>query len=175
MPPWGALPATRTGGCLAQQHLACQAASSHDICRPAEPVPANRLHGLEELIERFEHERFLADDLIEICDGGEIAITGRASDLINTASKKVNPREVEQVLLQIDGVLQAKVYGEPAGARGEVVAAAVVATPDVTREQIRAWCRDHLSPHKVPRIIKLIESIPVDERGKVKRAALAEL
>jgi long-chain acyl-CoA synthetase len=72
-------------------------------------------------------------------------------------------------------VRQAKVYGEPAGARGEVVAAAVVASPDVTREQIRAWCRDHLSPHKVPRIIKLIESIPVDERGKVKRAALAEL
>jgi long-chain acyl-CoA synthetase len=125
--------------------------------------------------ERFENGRFIADDLIELRDGGEIAITGRASDLINTASKKVNPREVEQVLLQIDGVLQAKVYGEPAGARGEVVAAAVVASPDVTREQIRAWCRDHLSPHKVPRIIKLIESIPVDERGKVKRAALAEL
>ena len=125
--------------------------------------------------ERFENGRFLADDLIELRDGGEVAITGRASDLINTASKKVNPREVEQVLLQIDGVRQAKVYGEPAGARGEVVAAAVVASPDVTREQIRAWCRDHLSPHKVPRIIKLIESIPVDERGKVRRAALAEL
>ncbi|MEA2235717.1 MAG: long-chain acyl-CoA synthetase [Thermoanaerobaculia bacterium] len=125
--------------------------------------------------EPFENERFVADDLIELRDGGEVAITGRASDLINTAGKKVNPREVEQVLLQIEGVRQAKVYGEPAGARGEVVAAAVVASPDVTREQIRSWCRDHLSLHKVPRIIKLIDSIPVDERGKVKRAALAEL
>lgn len=123
----------------------------------------------------FERGVFVTDDLIELRDGGEIAITGRASELINTAGKKVNPREVEQVLLQIEGVREAKVFGEPAGARGDVVAAAIVASPDVTREQIRAWCLAHLSPHKVPRIVKLIESIPVDERGKVKRAALAAL
>jgi acyl-CoA synthetase (AMP-forming)/AMP-acid ligase II len=123
----------------------------------------------------FDGGGFVTDDLIEVRENGEIAITGRASELINTAGKKVNPREVEQVLLQIGGVREAKVYGEAAGARGEVVAAAVVADPDVTREQIRSWCLAHLSPHKVPRIVKLIESIPLDERGKVKRAALAAL
>lgn len=123
----------------------------------------------------FENGRFITDDLIELRENGEVAITGRASELINTAGKKVNPREVEQVLLQIEGVREAKVYGEPAGARGEVVAAAVVANPNVTRETIRIFCLQHMSPHKVPRIVKLIESIPVDERGKVKRAALAAL
>lgn len=123
----------------------------------------------------FENASFLSDDLVEQNAEGEYIITGRASDLINTAGKKVNPREVEQIILQMDGVRQAKVYGAPAGARGEVVAAAVVASPDVTREQIREFCRTRLSSHKVPRIVKLIESIPVDERGKVKRAALAEL
>ncbi|MEA2345277.1 MAG: long-chain acyl-CoA synthetase, partial [Thermoanaerobaculia bacterium] len=123
----------------------------------------------------FDDGVFVTDDLVDVRENGEIAITGRASELINTAGKKVNPREVEQVLLQIDGVREAKVYGEPAGARGDVVAAAVVADPDITREQIRAFCLAHLSPHKVPRIVKLIESIPVDERGKVKRAALAAL
>ncbi len=118
---------------------------------------------------------FVTDDLVELNPQGEVTLTGRAGDLINTASKKVNPREVEQVILQIDGVRQVKVYGAPAGARGEVVAAAVVADPNVTREQIRAFCRQRLSSHKVPRIVKLIEQIPVDERGKVKRAALAQL
>jgi long-chain acyl-CoA synthetase len=123
----------------------------------------------------FVDSRFITDDLIDLAADGEVIITGRASDLINTAGKKVNPREVEQVLLQIDGVREAKVYGEPAGARGDVVAAAVVASPDVTRETIRSFCLQHLSPHKVPRIVKLIDVIPVDERGKVKRAALAAL
>jgi acyl-coenzyme A synthetase/AMP-(fatty) acid ligase len=118
---------------------------------------------------------FVTDDLAEIDANGEIVLTGRIGDLINTAGKKVNPREVEQVILQIEGVRQAKVYGEPAGARGEVVAAAIVADPDVTREQIREHCRTRLSSHKVPRIVKLIDRIPMDERGKVKRAALAEL
>jgi len=118
---------------------------------------------------------FTTDDLVTTTPDREIVLTGRAGDLINTAGKKVNPREVEQVILQIDGVRQAKVYGEPAGARGEVVAAAVVADPSVTREQVREFCRARLSLHKVPRIVKLIERIPVDERGKVKRAALAQL
>jgi long-chain acyl-CoA synthetase len=118
---------------------------------------------------------FIADDLAQISETGEIALTGRASELINTAGKKVNPREVEQVILQLDGVRQAKVYGAPAGARGEVVAAAVVASPDVTREAVREFCRARLSPHKVPRIVKLIDAIPVDDRGKVRRSALAEL
>jgi long-chain acyl-CoA synthetase len=119
--------------------------------------------------------RFVTDDLVEVRDNGEIALIGRASDWINTAGKKVNPREVEQVILQIGGVRQVKVYGEPAGSRGEVVAAAVVASDDVTREIVREFCHARLSSHKVPRIVKLIDAIPVDERGKVKRAALAAL
>ncbi len=118
---------------------------------------------------------FVTDDLVELNDEQEVVLTGRAGDLINTAGKKVNPREVEAIILQMDGVRQAKVYGEPAGARGEVVAAAIVASPDVTRDQVREFCRVRLSLHKVPRIVKLIEKIPVDERGKVKRAALAAL
>ncbi|MGZ8867970.1 MAG: class I adenylate-forming enzyme family protein, partial [Thermoanaerobaculia bacterium] len=122
----------------------------------------------------FADGAFVTDDLVEQRED-EIALIGRASDLINTAGKKVNPREVEAVLLQIEGVSEAKVYGEPAGARGEVVAAAIVATPDVTREAVREFCRARLSPHKVPRIVKLIDQMPVDERGKVKRAALAAL
>jgi long-chain acyl-CoA synthetase len=124
--------------------------------------------------ERFPDGAYTSDDIAET-QGAEIALTGRAGDLINTAGKKVNPREVEAVLLQIEGVREAKVYGEPAGARGEVVAAAVVATPDVTREVIREYCRSRLSSHKIPRIVKLLDEMPVDERGKVKRAALQTL
>lgn len=125
--------------------------------------------------EPFGEGAFTTDDLVEMREDGEFALTGRASDLINTAGKKVNPREVELVLLQIDGVREAKVYGEAAGARGEVVAAAIVCTPNVTREQVREFCRERLSLHKVPRIVKLVDAMPVDERGKVKRAALAAL
>ena len=128
----------------------------------------------QDSFEPFARGEFITDDLAEMRDD-EVALIGRASELINAAGKKINPREIEHIILQIDGVRQVKVYGEPAGARGEVVAAAVVATPEVTREQVRAFCRERLSLHKVPRIVKLIERIPVDERGKIRRSALAEL
>jgi long-chain acyl-CoA synthetase len=124
--------------------------------------------------EPFEHGKFITDDLVEMRDG-EVALTGRVSELINIAGKKVNPREVEQIILEIEGVRQVKVYGEPAGARGDVVAAAIVADPEVTREAVRAFCQERLSSHKVPRIVKLIDSMPVDDRGKITRSALAEL
>ena len=124
--------------------------------------------------EPFEQGKFTTDDLVEMRDG-EVVLTGRGSDLINIAGKKVNPREVEQIILQIEGVRQVKVYGEPAGARGDVVAAAIVADPEVTREAVRAFCQERLSSHKVPRIVKLIDAMPVDDRGKITRSALAEL
>ncbi|HEX8153253.1 MAG TPA: fatty acid--CoA ligase family protein [Thermoanaerobaculia bacterium] len=136
-------------------------------------VALGHLHDAKTFVP-IEAGAFRTDDLVELRES-EIALTGRASDLINTAGKKVNPREVEAVILQIAGVREAKVYGAEAGARGEVVAAAIVASPDVTREQIRAFCRTRLSLHKVPRIVKLIDEMPVDDRGKVKRAALAAL
>jgi acyl-CoA synthetase (AMP-forming)/AMP-acid ligase II len=136
-------------------------------------VAAGYLHDAA-TFQPFTDGTFTTDDLVELRDE-EIALTGRASDQINTAGKKVNPREVEAVILQIEGVREAKVYGEPAGARGEVVAAAIVALPNVTRELVREFCRARLSLHKVPRIVKLIDEMPVDERGKIKRAALAML
>ncbi|HUF17368.1 MAG TPA: class I adenylate-forming enzyme family protein, partial [Thermoanaerobaculia bacterium] len=110
---------------------------------------------------RFSGNRFLTDDLARLDDALELELTGRVGDLINTAGKKVNPREVETVILQMKGVRQARVFGEAAGARGEVVAAVVVADPDVTREQVRTFCGARLSSHKVPRIVKFIESIPL--------------
>lgn len=141
----------------------------------SEAVAAGYLDHHPDTSLKFAPGRYATDDLVAFEPGGEVRIVGRIGDLINTAGKKVNPREIEATLLEMEGVREAKVYGESAGARGEVVAAAIVASPEVTRESVREFCRLRLSSHKVPRIVKLIEAIPVDERGKFKRSALATL
>jgi long-chain acyl-CoA synthetase len=156
----------------AMEHIELSIDSARLIVR-SDSVALGYLHDVS-TFHPFEPRTFVTDDIAEIVDE-EVVLTGRVSDLINTAGKKVNPREVEQIILQMDGVRQVKVYGAPAGARGDVVAAAVVGSPDITRERVRMHCAAHLSAHKVPRIVKLIEQLPVDERGKVKRAALATL
>ncbi len=121
---------------------------------------------------RFSRDAFKADDLAELTPAGEIRITGRSSALINIAGKKVNPREVEIAIQSIEGVRQVAVVGSPAGARGELVMAVVVADAGVTRQLIRQRCQQILSAHKVPRVIKLVDEIPVDERGKIRKSSL---
>lgn len=118
---------------------------------------------------------FIADDLLAR-EGEGFKIVGRVSDLINVAGKKVNPAEIEQVLLRFPGVRQAVAFGRPAAAgalRNEEVAACVVA--DVDREdELLEFCRRELSAWQVPRRIFIVETIPANERGKISRRELAK-
>jgi long-chain acyl-CoA synthetase len=138
-------------------------------------VAAGYVFGSEEENWRFGDGRYTTDDLARVDELGEVQLTGRVGDMINIAGKKVNPREVEQIILQMPAVREVKVYGESAGARGDVVAAAVVADPGLTRDAIREFCRRHLSSWKVPRVVKMLDQLPLDERGKIKKSLLAEL
>lgn len=140
----------------------------------SDAVALGYVHASADDDRKFTGGSFRTDDMATIDGQGTVRLEGRAGDLINIAGRKVNPREIEAVLLEMPQVREAKVYGEPAGARGEIVAAVVVAAPPLTREQIRSFCIERLSGFKVPRIIKFVDAIPVDERGKVRRAALRE-
>ena len=118
---------------------------------------------------------FLPDDLVTKSDDG-FRIVGRASDLINVAGKKVNPAEVEAHLLRCHGVREAVVFAGPTagGLRNEEVAACVVAEGDVTEAALLEHCRMDLSSWQRPKRIFLLESLPVNERGKLSRRALSQ-
>jgi long-chain acyl-CoA synthetase len=126
--------------------------------------------------DRLGDGRFRAGDLA-VWRHGELALQGRVDDLVNVKGKKVNPREVEGVLARLTGVEEAAVLGVPArGGSGEVLRAVVACRPGrLTAEEIVAWCREHLSAHKVPRSVILVESLPRNPRGKLDRAALVAL
>jgi acyl-CoA synthetase (AMP-forming)/AMP-acid ligase II len=117
---------------------------------------------------------FVPDDLLARDDSG-FKIVGRISDVINVAGKKVNPAEVEAHLLRFSGVRQAVVFGRPAGAglRNEEVTACVVASLQVSENDLLRFCRTGLSPWQVPKQIFIMDPIPTNERGKISRRDLA--
>jgi acyl-CoA synthetase (AMP-forming)/AMP-acid ligase II len=118
---------------------------------------------------------FVPDDLLAR-DGSGFKIVGRISDVINVAGKKVNPAEVEAHLLRFTGVRQAAVFGRPAGLgtlRNEEVAACVVTEPDVSETDLLQFCRGSLSTWQVPKRIFIVDTIPVNERGKISRRDLS--
>jgi acyl-CoA synthetase (AMP-forming)/AMP-acid ligase II len=126
--------------------------------------------------ERLAGGCFQAGDLAA-WRGGELALQGRLDDLVNVKGKKVNPREVECVIARLPGVDEAAVLGVPApGRTNEMLRAVVACRPGrLTSEEVAAWCRAHLSAHKVPRSVLLVEALPRNARGKLDRCALLAL
>src|SRR5216110_1337256 len=115
---------------------------------------------------------FVPDDLLSRTANG-FRIVGRVSDVINVAGKKVNPEEVEAHLLRCSGVRQAVVFGRASALRNEEVAACVVALPGLSEADLLEFCRGRLSSWQVPKRIFIVDSIPVNERGKISRRELA--
>jgi long-chain acyl-CoA synthetase len=126
-------------------------------------------------VERLSGGRFWTSDLA-VWQGGELALRGRVDDLVNIKGKKVNPREVEAILADLPGVDEVVVLGVPLGCRGEVLRAVIACRPGRLKAgEVVAWCRSHLSAHKVPRSVILVAALPRNPRGKLDRAALLAL
>jgi len=123
--------------------------------------------------EKLGDNFFIPDDLVIMGESG-LRIVGRLSDVINVAGKKVNPAEVEALLLSFEGVRQAVVFGRASELRNQEVAACVVATEGTNESLLREFCRTRLSGWQVPRRFFFVEALPANERGKISRRELAQ-
>jgi malonyl-CoA/methylmalonyl-CoA synthetase len=119
---------------------------------------------------------FYTGDLATRAPDGYVRVVGRrATDLIKTGGFKVGAGEVEAALLEHAGVSEAAVIGLPDDDLGEKIVAFVVprdaaAPPDV--QALVDLVAQALGPHKRPRGVHLVASLPRNAMGKVLKAAL---
>ena len=122
----------------------------------------------------FYKDKFIqTGDVGYMSDKRSIHLLGRLDDLINVAGLKVAPGEVEQVIVQLEGIQEVVVYKTKHPVWGEAVKALVVCK-GLTAEEIRAWCIAKLPPFKVPRVIEMVKAIPRLPSGKISRKLLLE-
>jgi len=114
-------------------------------------------------------------DLARLDADGYVFPVGRLSDTINRGGEKLGPVEVETVLRAHPAVADAAVAALPDSDLGERVGAAVVARDTVTPDDLRAYCGQHLARFKVPDTLVLVDRLPYDDLGKVRRRVLAAL
>jgi malonyl-CoA/methylmalonyl-CoA synthetase len=115
---------------------------------------------------------FITGDLGRIDAQGYLVISGRAKDLIITGGFNVYPKEIEEVIDALPGVIESAVIGLPHPDFGEAVTA-VVATRDVLDEaQMIATLKTRLGGFKVPKRIVFVEDLPRNAMGKVQKAEL---
>jgi long-chain acyl-CoA synthetase len=117
---------------------------------------------------------FRTGDMVRRDEEGNIFLQGRVKHLINVGGNKIFPCEIEQVLATHDAVLEAVVVGVSDEILGEVPSAFVVlrAGMRVTTEALTARCRSRLSHFKIPRHIRIVESLPRTHSGKIAVSAL---
>lgn len=112
-------------------------------------------------------------DIVEI-KNDRIYFLGRDSGAINVGGNKVQPEEVEQILLSSKLLHEAFVYGKKNPMIGNLVCADVVpkdktADTKIVKNELIKLCREQLENYKVPAIIKFVDELQTTQSGKLKR------
>ncbi len=107
---------------------------------------------------------------------GYLFIVDRKKDLIKMGGMQVWPREIEEVLAKHPDVHEVGVRGFPDVQRGEIAVAFVVPRAGARADAaaLRAFCKEHLAPYKVPARVVFKTELPKSLIGKVLRRLLTE-
>jgi len=118
---------------------------------------------------------FRTGDVGRMDEKGFVYIEDRKKDMILVSGFNVYPNEIESVVVELDGVLEAAAIGQPDEKSGEVVKLFVVRSdPSLTEEQVRQHCKKNLTGYKVPREIVFMNDLPKTNVGKILRRALRD-
>ncbi len=116
-------------------------------------------------------------DLGVIDESGYLAITGRHKDMIIRGGENIYPREIEEFLFGLDGVLDVQVAGVPSRKYGEEVGAFIIKKKesDLTADDVRDFCRGQIAWHKIPKHVAFVDSYPMTASGKIQKYKLQEM
>jgi malonyl-CoA/methylmalonyl-CoA synthetase len=127
----------------------------------------------EKTAEEFRADgSFITGDVATMTDDGRITIVGRAKDVIITGGFNVYPKEIEEEIDALPGIIESAVVGIPHADFGEGVIAVVTAKTSVDEKAIIATLSSRLARFKCPKRIIVIESLPRNAMGKVQKAEL---
>ena len=115
---------------------------------------------------------FRTGDLGFVDHDGYYFISGRAKELIISGGFNIYPRELEDLIMTLPGVTEVAVVGLPDEDLGEKVVAAVVGS--ISPERVQAFCKEHLASFKKPREVVLVERLPRNALGKVRKHKVLE-
>jgi long-chain acyl-CoA synthetase len=114
-------------------------------------------------------------DIGRMDEGGYVFIEDRKNDMILVSGFNVYPNEIENVIVEMDGVLEAAAIGLPDERSGEIVKIFVVRKDDsVTEQDIIDHCKENLTNYKRPRIVEFRDDLPKTNVGKILRRALRD-
>lgn len=128
----------------------------------------------EKTAAEFRNGWFITGDLGTIDADGYVSIVGRGKDLVISGGFNVYPKEVEEAIDALPGVVESAVIGLPHVDFGEAVTAVVATgkTRTTSEEAILAALSTQLANFKRPKRVLFVEDLPRNAMGKVQKALL---
>ncbi|CAN5137235.1 long-chain fatty acid--CoA ligase [soil metagenome] len=147
-----------------------------ELCVKGPQVMAGYWQRPEETAEVIDADGWLhTGDMAKMDEHGFFYIVDRKKDMILVSGFNVYPNEIEDVIAMMPGVLEVAAVGVPDEKSGEAVKVVVVRRdPALTADQIRTFCREHLTPYKLPRFVEFRTELPKSNVGKILRRELRD-
>ena len=106
-------------------------------------------------------------------EDGFLYFLGRKDDMIKTRGERISPKEVENVLCEMENVAEAAVVGVPDEVLGHAIKAFVVPRMDeLDQKAVLRHCANRLSPFMVPKYVEFVAALPKNANGKIDRRIL---
>jgi acyl-CoA synthetase (AMP-forming)/AMP-acid ligase II len=149
-----------------------------EIVAEGENITQGYWRAEEETAAVFHDGGLYTGDLATMDEDGYIFIVDRAKDFIKCGGNRVSCRQIEEKLLEFDGLLEAAVIGVPDEVLGEAVKAFVVsrqAEESSLEDILREFCKRNFLPALVPKEFVFLDALPKNASGKVAKFALREI
>ncbi|MBN1982228.1 MAG: AMP-binding protein [Chitinivibrionales bacterium] len=116
-------------------------------------------------------------DYFKKTEDGYLYFIGRKDDMIKSKGERVSPKEVENVLCNKKGVIEAAVIGVPDTIAGYIIQAFVVCDDKepINECELLKYCNENLEPHAIPRSITIVSGLPKTHHGKIDKQTLLHL
>lgn len=124
---------------------------------------------------KYPDEKILMSrDIFKMDEEGFLYFVSRKDDVIKSGGERISPKEIEDVLYEMDGVLEAAVIGVPDQILGNAIKAFVVLKKDCSKsiDEILDFCSKRLEHSRIPKFLEFRDSLPKSSSGKIKKTDL---
>ncbi len=151
--------------------------SQGEVCCRGYNIMKGYYHMPEATAQAIDAEGWLHTGDLGVMDAnGYLSITGRHKDMIIRGGENIYPREIEEFLFKMDGILDVQVVGVPSRKYGEEVGAFIILKKgaNLQASDVQDFCKGRISRYKIPKHIAFVDAYPMTASGKVQKYILRE-
>jgi len=124
----------------------------------------------------LDHNGYHTGDLGYCDDEGYFFVKGRRDELLKVGGHRINPQEIEDILMKTKMLIEAVVLGVPDDLLGhKIIALAVLKENECSENDILNRCTERLPKYKLPSRVKFVKALPKNSNGKIHRVKCSEI